>query len=284
MRLRSLLAVMLIGIAGLGFSGCGSNGNNGSEFLATTVEMQQATTGNLTFNFVTAQTAYTVSVNSATLRFDFYEGAGTTPVFSTQPNFATSVTVSGVPVNADRVVITGFDANGFPLYTIDQAIDVIGGETTVVPAVSNAVAVQLMELRLVSGDFSDLTTGLTTVSVASGGTFQVFLIAEYDNGTLAIVGDNATYAIAASGSAIASVNNLGTISGLSVGNTTFTAEFGGQTLTLPVAVTDGLPINFSSLIVENTQPIEIATGTPVTLTIVADNMFGLSPSDSRHWG
>ena len=189
--------------------------------------------------------------------------------------------MSGVPVNADRVVITGFDANGFPLYTIDQAIDVIGGETTVVPAVSNAVAVQLMELRLVSGDFSDLTTGLTTVSVASGGTFQVFLIAEYDNGTLAIVGDNATYAIAASGSAIASVNNLGTISGLSVGNTTFTAEFGGQTLTLPVAVTDGLPINFSSLIVENTQPIEIATGTPVTLTIVADNMFGLSPSDSR---
>ena len=51
MRLRSLLAVMLIGIAGLGLSGCGSNGNNGSEFLATTVEMQQATTGNLTFNF-----------------------------------------------------------------------------------------------------------------------------------------------------------------------------------------------------------------------------------------
>ena len=263
MRFRSFLAVLVLAIAGLGFTGCGSS-NSGSEFVATGGTPVGATSGELVFNFITAQAPFVVDANTAELQFDFYNGVDATPVFSTVRDFDSTIVIGGVPITATEVVITGFDANGFPLFTITQTITVVGGETTTVEGINSPVAVSLVDLRLAPGNLFDLDQELTSGEVPLNATAQVFLFAEYSNGSIILVGDQATYTIVDTN--IATVNAFGTISGLTVGTTTLLAQFQGQTINVPVVVNDGSLLTLSGISV-SPSPVEVSAGNPVTVVV-----------------
>lgn len=264
MRLRSLLAVLVLAIAGLGFTGCGSSSN--SEFVATGGQQVSPNSGEVVFNFVQAQTAFTVDADTTELQFDFYNGVDAAPIFSTTRDFETTIAIGGVPTDATTVIITGFDVNGFPLFTITQTITVVGGETTTVEAINSPIPVTLTNLRLAPGNLFSLEDELTEVNVIVNQTTQVFLFAEFSDGSIVLVGNQAEYT--STNEAIATVTDLATVRGVSLGTTSLLVQFEGQTLTVPIIVTDGLSQTLSSISVTNSeQPIVVSNGTPVQITV-----------------
>ena len=281
MRYRSLLAFLVISFVSLGLVGCGSS-NDDVNFVSTQNPPVQ-TTGAVQFNFVNPQ-AFTVDAATSTLLFEFFDASSTTtPVVTSTQNFAASVTVSNVPVSVTSVRITGFNANRIPLFTINQSISVVGGETNVVPGLGTVVPVTLSKLRLAGGSIFNLDTELTSLTVELGGTGQVFLFGEYSNGSTVLLGTQATYAILSGGESVASVDANGTVSGLTVGSTQLLASFSGQTLNVPLAVVAPGTQNYTSIQVTNpTQPIPLATGTSVNIgtsgTTSGGNVFGLNSS------
>lgn len=283
MRFRSLLAVLVVALTGFGLVGCGSSGTN-NEFVRFGNADGEPTTGSLVFNFITAQSAFTVDANSANLRFEFFESGNATPVLTVNRPFAQSITIDNVPETVTAVQITGFDAAGFPLYTINQTVSVIAGASVTVGGFTNAIPVVLNRLRLAPGNVFNLDQELTQVDVQVGGTSQVFLFAEFSNGSVVVVsGEGLVYDIAGA-QGIASVNSLGTVSGLSAGNVTLIASFRGQTLSRPVSVTSGFAQSLSAVSIANAAtPLVVTTAAPVqvvtTGTRASDNQsFGLSPS------
>jgi len=284
MRIRSILAILVLSFISLGLVGCGSSGSS-SDFVATSADTTAPNTGDLTFNFVTAQTAFTVDADTNTLRFDFYNGVDDAPIFSQVEPFAATITVENVPVSARTVIITGIDAEGFPLYTITQSIDVTPGENTVVDGINNAVPVTLSELRLASGSVFDLDLELTEVNVPVGGTTQVYLFALYSDGSVLLVGDSATYSIDPNGPLIASVNENALVTGLTAGTSRFIAQFAGQTLNVLLSVNDPNNANFASLSVNNETPIVMNGGDTVQLAVLGTDADGMTfgvPSDSEN--
>lgn len=280
MRIKSLIVAVALGMAAAGMVGCGSS-TGSDEYVATAGEVQQQPTGSLAFAFATAQTAFTVDANTARLRFEFFDGVAPGAVYTQTRDFAPTITIDNVPVTATTVRITGFDANRLPIFSVSQAINVVGGSTTAVNATNNAVPVLLSELRVVGGSLTDLDTPLTSLAVPIGGTFQTFLAAEYSTGDTILVGDLATYAIDAGGDGIASVSPLGTVSGIAAGETALLVNFSGQQITVPIVVTDGVAVNFTTIKLDNDQPIEVTAGTGVRLEVIANNQFGLSSTDPR---
>lgn len=280
MRLKSLLATALTGLLCLGFVGCGSSGT-GSEFVATSGQQQTGQPGTLVFNFATAQTAFTVDANTTTLLFSFFDGSSSDAIYSQSFAFAPTITVSGVPASASSVVITAFDSNGLPLQTISQSIAVESGQTVTVDGLSAAQTVNLSRLRLAPGNVLEFDSDLTQVLVAAGSTYQVFLFAEYDNGSVVLLGEQASYSIPDAG--VATVNAQGTVAGVAAGTTTLTAAFGGQSLPVGVTVTDGEPITFDAISVANPSPINVTVGTPVQLflsgTVTGTGNFDLPAND-----
>lgn len=269
MRLKSLLAVLLLAIAGLGTVGCGSSSND--DFVIGGDTVGPPRTGNLTFNFVTAQGAFEVDAGTARLRFDFFNGVDQTPVLTVTRDFANSITIENVPTSATSVLITGFNANRIPLFTISQSIAVSPGETAVVDGLSNAVPVTLSQLRLAPGSLFEADGELTQVVVPVGGATQVFLFGEYSNGSIVLLGDLATYSV---GSNIATVNTTGLVSGVSAGTSTFIAQFAGLTKSVPLLVNDGTSIDLDSITVQNQAPIQVSTATPVQLIVSGTGSTG----------
>lgn len=280
MKIKSLIVAVALGFVTLGAVGCGSSGSN-TDYVATTADVEQQPTGALSFAFAKLQAAFTVDNNATRLRFEFSDGVSSTPIYTQVREFENTITINNVPVAAGTVRITGFDVTGVPLFTITQAIDVVGGKTTEVNATSNAVPVLLQDIRVVSGDLTQIGTELTQVSVPVGGTFQSFLAAEYSSGDVILVGNLATYSIDAGGSGFASVNELGTVSGIASGSTMLMISFSGQQILVPVVVTEGVAINFSSIKLENVQPISVSSAAGTRLQVIANNQFGLNSSDPR---
>ena len=281
MRYRSLWAFLVISFVSLGLVGCGSSNDN-TNFVNTANPPVQ-TTGAVQFSFVNPQ-AFTVDAATSSLLFEFFAaGNTTTPVVTSTQNFAATVTVNNVPVSVTSVRITGFNANRIPLFTIDQAISVTGGQTTVVPGLGTVVPVTLKKLRLAGGSVFDTDKEITSLTVEVGGTGQVFLFGEYSNGSNVLLGSQATYAILTGGGGFASVNANGTVSGLSVGTTQLLASFSGQTLNIPLAVVTPGTQNYTSIQVTNTtKPIPVTAGNPVQIntsgTTSGGNVFGLNAS------
>ena len=281
MRYRSLLAFLVISFVSLGLVGCGSSNDN-TNFVNTANPPVQ-TTGAVQFNFVNPQ-AFTVDAATSTLLFEFFDATSTTtPVVTSTQDFAATVTVSNVPVSVTSVRITGFNANRIPLFTIDQTISVTGGETNVVPGLGTVAPVTLKKLRLAGGSIFDLDNEITSLTVEVGGTGQVFQFGEYSNGSIVLLGQQATYAIFTGGDSFASVNSNGTVSGLSVGTTRLLVNFGSQTLDIPLAVVTPGTQNYASIQVTNeTKPIPVTAGTPVQIatsgTTSGGSVFGLNSS------
>jgi hypothetical protein len=282
MRFRSLLAVLILGIAGFGFVGCGASGT-GTDFVATG-NKQVPTTGNLLFRFVTAQVAFTVPDGATTLKFEFFDGgASADSIYTSNKPFAPEITVENVPVTASTVVITGFDGNGIPLYTITQSIAVVGGTDTVIDGINGPVAVTLDQIRPAPGTVNNADQTLTSLTVSVGGKVQMFLYADYNNGTSVLLGTLADYQIVA-GEVFASVDPTALVSGLAAGTATLEASYGGQTVQLPVFVTVGAPVEYSGITVTNTPvPVVVPNGTPVQLNVsgnlAPNTLIVLSPTD-----
>lgn len=240
MRFRSLMALLFISFTALGLSGCGSSGSS-SEYVMTGTP-EQPNTGSLTFQFARAQQSFEVDAQTVRLRLEFFENVSAlgAPVVTTTVDFQPTVTVENLPTSVRSVKITALDGNRIPLSTLVQSVVVVAGENTVVQVGADPVPVTLLGLRLIGDAVS--RNDLTSVSIPVNGTSQVFLEAEYSDGSKVIVGAGATYSHdpnVGNSENILEIGELGQLRGLSQGQTSVIVEFGGQSLTLPVGV--GMP-------------------------------------------
>lgn len=290
MRSRSLLAVLFFCFTALGLAGCGNSSDNGAfggEFVNTNPPAP-VFVGGLTFNFVddvAAQAPFEVDPATETLRFQFFENVGAVgqPAVTTTSDYQSTVTITGLSTSLQSVKITGLDADGIPLYTITQAVTIVGGETTIVPAVAAPVAVTLQQLQLVSSPVTFTPVGDFELEV--NGTAQLYIAAQYSDGTLINVSNAATFSNDAndpSSSSILSVGSLGQLRGLNAGETTVLVQFDGQTLTVPVTVVSAFSATFSAILIQP-DPINIAAGASQSLALFGlrasdDNVFGINPA------
>jgi hypothetical protein len=280
------MAIFLFFVTTLGLTGCGDSGNN-AEFVVTNPPAQ-ANTGDLTFNFVTAQEAFTVDSDTARLRFRFYENAGALgePVVDTTVNFQPTITSRGLPTTIQSVRITGLDASGIPLFTIIQQVTVVGGQNTTVAALGDVVPVVLDDLALVSAD-SVGSPQLEQIDLEVNGTGQVYLLAIYSDGTQVVVGDAATYSndpADPDSAQILQVGESGQLRGLSPGQTNLIVEFAGQTLTAPVQVEAVLEVTFEAIGFINVDPLTVPAGGAAQASLVGVRasdgfLFGINPAN-----
>lgn len=126
--MRLLVSLLLMAFVATFSVGCGDN-NDG--FVATTGGGTTATTGDLVFNFTLAPAqAIQVPSNTTDLDFEFFDAANNS-VFTYTQAYANTVTVSGVPATATRVVITARGPNG-PVAIIEAPVTVVAGGSVVV--------------------------------------------------------------------------------------------------------------------------------------------------------
>jgi hypothetical protein len=277
--------LFIVGYTALGLSGCGSSGND-SEFVVTTAP-QTPNTGSLTFNFVAAQEPFVVDAGTAQLRFDFYDNAGALgdPVVSATVAFQPSITIEGLITSIRSVKITGLDADGIPIFTIVQAVTVVGGQNTVVEGLTDPTPVTLLNLALVGANSID-GVPLDGVNLEVNGTGQVYLLALFSDDTVMVVSDAATYSNDPNdpdSASIVQIGQFGELRGLSPGSTSLIAEFGGQTLTIPVTVETALNETFSEIVFASPSPLTIPEGTSAVASVdgirESDGfVFGINPA------
>lgn len=274
MRFRSLMTLLFISFTALGLVGCGSSGNS-AEFVATG-PAATPTTGDLTFRFQPAavgQTAFVVDAGTARLRFRFYEsGNASGEAIDTRNHaFATEVKVENLSSSIRSVKITGLDDNGIPLYTITQSVTVVPGADTVVSASGDPVPVVLSSLSFVPAN-STTQAPLSQVSLVVGETAQVFLRATYDDGSVVVVNSAGAEFLNdpadEDSASIFEVSETGFIRALAPGSSAVVARFGGQTLGLPVEVSESLNVNFTDIVFAVDSPLELGAGETAAVPVV----------------
>lgn len=265
MRLRSILAVLLMATATLATIGCGSSKKS---YVATGNVVGPPTTGNLVFHFNNGDSPFLVGADTEDLLFEFFNADSDLELVEFTA-FDEEVTVEGVPGESTAVRITGFNDKGIPLYTIDQPINVLLGLESDVPAYSTPVAVSLVQLSISSGQLDEIFTPLTLVDVPLGTSTQVFLFADYSNGSTVLIQDG-VFSITPGGESIATVSSLGRLHGHSIGTTTLICQYGGQTLSVPVSVGQVADLALTSIMVSNVQPIVVGVGDMVQIVSIGE--------------
>ena len=280
MRFRSLMTLLFLSFTALGLVGCGSSGNS-TEFVATNPAAAQ-TTGSLTFRFqpvAVAQTAFDVDAATARLVFRFFEnGDASGQATDTRTHaFATEVVVENLSTSVRSVRITGLDANGIPLYTIVQPVAVVAGQDVIVNATGTNVPVVLSSLSFVPAN-STSQAPLTSVNLSVGETAQVFLRATYDDGTVVVVNNAGAEFVNdpadPDSAAIFEVSATGSLRGLSAGSSAVIARFAGQTLGLPVEVSDSQNVTFTDLSFAVADPFLVEAGTSVAVPVTGTTSTG----------
>ncbi len=221
----------------LGFlvAGCGS-GSDGS-FVATPGEggnNNNATTGSVTFNFVQAQSPITVPVGTTNLRFEFFTDLGGTGslVLREERAYAGTITIEGVPTTARSVVVTAYDASGFPISEFTANVSLVAnGNVTVGAASGTSVPVTL----------TGITSSPLSLSLGLNGSVALRISAVFSNGdSVEIAGDAlAEVTFSSSDTTVATVDNAGLVSAALTGDAVITAVFRGQTVAVPVSVSTG---------------------------------------------
>ena len=105
--------------------------------VSVTVEAEAVTTGDLSFNFVKAQSPAAVPASTANFRFEFFD-SGDQLVLTTIVSFNSTVTITSVPITATSVRITALDNSAQALAFIESDVVVVAGQNTTVD-LSNAV-------------------------------------------------------------------------------------------------------------------------------------------------
>jgi hypothetical protein len=216
------LSVLLLTLVTLFTVGCG---DSGEDFVVTgNNNVNPATTGNLTFQFVAAQAA-TVPAATEQLTFDFFNANGDV-ILSDDAAFAGTVTIPNVPVSATDVLITAYGPGGVPLVTIEDEVGVAGGSTAVVD-LSDAV---ITEVDLVS---VAATPAAVALDVDGPLTQQLSFTGTFSNGDVVplAAATGATFAFSGFDPAVVSVSATGLV-------TVTTATGGATSIDVAVSLTD----------------------------------------------
>lgn len=217
-------------MAALGFIsaltlGCGnSNISGNTDFVYTGNNVNPGNTGTVRFQFqrllANAQTTVNISADvpadTRTLDFAFFDEDGISDsnfIYGNEVGFSEQVSISGVPTSAAFVVITTYDAKGYPISTIADTVEVVaGGETTenLSDAANEPVA------------FEDVIISPNPINLQDGQTRQVGVSAEFSNGdTVSVPVADAEYD--SDNDAIATVSETGVVTAEAPGETSITA-------------------------------------------------------------
>lgn len=216
-----LLLILLAIVCGT-VLGCGDDDNDFLVSRGGSGLSALGGTGSLLFTFATAQSAIVPSQsNSLVLEF-FAENRSESktqdePIFRSEQPFAGSVVVSEVPVEAKRVLITVYDADGRPLAQLTDEVVVQAGQTSTVD-LSDAEVTELVptgfRLQPEQGE------------VSLGQTLQFEVLVSYSNGDqVSLTADQVSGLISfeVRPTGIAKIDRLGRLTPLSIGSTHITA-------------------------------------------------------------
>lgn len=219
-------------------------------------------TGSVSFDFLRAQTAWSVPADTVSLRFVFTDradGEGALLLEASRP-FAPSVTISGVPVAARSVRVTALGGEGQPLLTALAPVAVLAGQTSTVsfPAWERVVATELVldpsEVELRVGGERQL---LVTVRLSDGSTQVATGISWSQSGNAALV------------------DSAGTVTAVTPGQTSVTARLGALAATSQVSVLPPLPEELGQITLQSFElSSDSFTLTPgATLQVLAVGTF-----------
>lgn len=267
---------MLVGLVSLFAVGCGDNNSpDGVGFVATGTTNAVPNTGAATFNFATPQIG-NVPTGTVQLVFSFYDTSNTL-IFQTPRTFATTITITNIPVTATRVEIVANNAQGFPLRQLNQAVNLQAGVTTVI---------DLSTATVINITFDSITCTPSPVLVTNQGTQQLLVQAQFSNGLNATV-DITTTTLTGQNNAIATVSNAGLVTGVAAGNYNLTISFTVSGTTRQVVV----PIRVQTFVLQpnpvnvilnstSTRPISaiFTTFAGVVQNVTPNTTFAITPA------
>ena len=170
-----------LALASLLLVGCG----NSDDFVFTQ-PVNQAATGNLTFNFVKAQdTTLEVPTETTRLVFQLYTGENGTGTLDSTVDlpFATTITLEEVDPDVNSVVITAYSTAGVPLSRTTVNVDVVRGLD---------VTVDVSGATTVTPTFEELTVGPATTTLDVTESVQVVVVADFSTGDQVTLTGNTT--------------------------------------------------------------------------------------------
>ena len=274
------------------FVGCSSGGGTdtgGGDFVFTGGGSGGGTTapGALTFNFVKAQSPFTVPTDTTQIRFQFY--AGSVQVQQEIRDFAATITIDPVDARTTSVVITALGDGGFPIATATVPVRVVSGDVVVV----DATGVTITPVTL-----DDLQVTPPQATLAVNETLQLTATLQFSNGEQ-LPADNVTW----SATGQATVSATGLVTGTEDGAAVVTATRDTLTGTCNIVVGAGLFLD-SVEIQPNVTPVvqtgvgllqftvsgfdqfnnPIAITTPVTWEITVNNSGSSIDTDGLFTG
>jgi Bacterial Ig-like domain (group 2) len=257
----SFVSALLILLAAVFATGCGSSGTGGSGdfvFTGNNGGNQAPGQGAVTFNFMKAQNPLTVPDNTTTIDFHFYSGAdGNGTVVQTESRaFAPTITISPVTTLAKSIVVTARSADGYPLVESTVAVEVIPNEEVVV----NFTAANTAEVTINSFFLTP-----PSADVAAGGTLQITASLRFSNGEV-LPANNVTWG--ATGQA--SVNASGLVTALNDGTATVTATRDGATSQSILTIGTGQVLTTITVTPPN-PTVGLGSQIPFTATAVDQN-------------
>lgn len=236
---RSILGLFVTFICALVMAGCSGGSGGSGDFVASPTGNAagggaNAGNGSVTFNFVRAQNAVVVPVNTVNLRIEFFTGLGGTGaiVKSDTVPFAATVTIEGVPSSARSSVVTALTAEGFPVsqFTVN----------TSVPA-NGTVVIDSADGTTEPVTTTSLSSSPASVSLGAGSTTQLTIASLFSNGETVSLGgalaSNVTFT--SDNLTVAQVDANGNVQGVVNGTATITATFDGRSVTIPIVVGTG---------------------------------------------
>ena len=280
MRFSSVMTFLLISFTALGLVGCGSS--DSSKYVANN-PVPPGNTGSLVFLFqpeVVNQSPFVVDSGVAKFVFRFYGNstASGDPIDTRNHDFATRIVIENLSTGVRSVRITGLDSKGLPLVSIIQGVAVVAGEETVVNATAQVVPVVLQSLSFSPAD-STTQDSLDGLNLIIGETAQVFLRATYDDGTVVVVNNAGAEFLNdpadANSANVFEVSSTGSVRALAAGSSAVIARFAGQTLALPVEVSDSQNVTFTEILIgASSNPLEIAPGESAAVPVAGVTSSG----------
>jgi hypothetical protein len=213
LSLWNLAAILLVAASTILTSGCGDSLED-FVFTGTNNNPNNATTGNVIFNFTRGQGVVNVPATTTSLDITFFSGANQTGQITRDVDvaFAATVTVTEVPTTSQSFRITARDADGFPVQQTDGDISIAPGQT-VIADLTGVVTVPII--------LSTVTTLPDGSSIAIGDTLLFTASGQFSNGESLPLPD-ATFV---SNSAAATITPDGLATGNLAGTATITGTF-----------------------------------------------------------
>lgn len=182
---------------------------------------------------------------------------------------ATAVFSDGTSVDVSNQTTWSSDAAGIADVDSTGLVTGVGVGSAVITGVYNATT-STANVNVTNATVSSISISPATVSLANGLTQQFTATANFSDGTTQNVTSSVTWSSSAPN--VASIDALGLASAAMTGSTVITAEYGAQTSTSNLTVTDATIL---SLVVEP-DSLTIAKGGKAAITVTANYSDGSS--------